>query len=68
MAKCQVSSGPYGPIFFQAIMFGIFLADLKNRPTRSLCGTHILAFCGYFKGQEQAFFNPTSWHLVTYNF
>ena len=44
------------------------LADLKNQPTGSTCVTHILPFCGYFKGQEQICFNPTSWHLVTYNF
>ena len=29
---------------------------------------HDLCDCGYFKGQEQTVFNPTSWHLVTYNF
>ena len=29
-----------------------FLADLKNQPIVSSCVTHILAFCGYFKGQE----------------
>ena len=45
-----------------------YLADLKNQPVGSLCVTHILPFCGYFKGQEQIGFNPTSWHLVTYNF
>ena len=45
----------------------IFLADLKNQPIGSLCVTHILPFCGYFKGQEQICFNPTTWHLVTYN-
>ena len=44
------------------------LADLKNQPIVSSCLTHILPFCGYFKGQEQISFNPTSWHLVTYNF
>ena len=44
------------------------LADLKNQPIGSSCVTHILPFCGYFKGQEQIGFNPTSWHLVTYNF
>ena len=43
------------------------LADLKNQPIGSLCVTHILPICGYFKGQEQICFNPTSWHLVTYN-
>ena len=47
--------------------FQYFLADLKNQPIRSLCVTHILQFCGYFKGQEQICFNPTSWNLVTYN-
>ena len=45
----------------------LLLADL-NQPVGSLCVTHILPFCGYFKGQEQTVFNPTSWHLVTYNF
>ena len=30
----------------------------------SSCVTHILPFCGYFRGQEQICFNP----LVTYNF
>ena len=44
------------------------LADLKNQPIGSSCVTHILPFCGYCKGQEQIGFNPTSWHLVTYNF
>ena len=44
------------------------LADLKNQPIVSSCVTHILPFCGYFKGQEVICFNPTSWHLVTYNF
>ena len=44
------------------------LADLKNQPIVSSCVTHILLFCGYFKGQEEICFNPTSWHLVTYNF
>ena len=44
------------------------LADLKNQPVVLLCVTHILPFCGYFKGQEQFGFNPTSWHLVTYKF
>ena len=44
------------------------LADLKNQPIVSLSITHILQFCSYFKGQEQFGFNPTSWHLVTYNF
>ena len=43
------------------------LADLKNQPIVSSCVTHIWAFCNYFKGQEQICFNPTSWHLVTYN-
>ena len=41
------------------------LADLKNQPIVSSCVTHILPLCGYFKGQEQICFNPTSWHLVT---
>ena len=57
-------------IFFQSF-FGIrflLLADLKNQPIGSSCVTNILEFCGYFKGQEQMFFNPTSWHLVTYSF
>ena len=44
------------------------LADLKNQPIGLSCVTHILPFCGYFKGQEQICFNPTNWHLVTYNF
>ena len=43
------------------------LSDLKNQ-TISSCVTLILPSCGYFKGQEQICFNPTSWHLVTYNF
>ena len=38
----------------------ILLADLKNQPIGSSCATHILPFCGYFKGQEQICFNPTS--------
>ena len=42
--------------------------DLKNQPIVSSCVTHILPFYGYFKGQEHICFNPTSWHLVTYNF
>ena len=46
----------------------IFLADLKNQPVGLSCVTRILPFCGYFKGQEQIDVNPTSWHLVTYNF
>ena len=46
----------------------IFLSDLKNQTIVSSCVTHILPSCGYFKGQEQICFNPTSWHLVTYNF
>ena len=44
------------------------LADLKNQPIGSSCVTHIFPFCGCFKVQEQIGFNPTSWHLVTYNF
>ena len=44
------------------------LSDLKNQTIVSSCVTHILPSCGYFKGQEQICFNPTSWHLVTYNF
>ena len=32
-----------------------------------MCNTHF-AICGYLKGQEQICFNPTSLHLVTYNF
>ena len=43
-------------------------SDLKNQTIVSSCVTHILPSCGYFKGQEQICFNPTSWHLVTYNF
>ena len=46
----------------------VLLADLKNQPIGSSCVTHILPFYGYFKGQEHTVFNPTSWHLVTYNF
>ena len=46
----------------------LFLSDLKNQTIVSSCVTHILPSCGYFKGQEQICFNPTSWHLVTYNF
>ena len=42
--------------------------DLKNQPIVSSCVTHIFPFCGYFKDQEEICFNPTSWHLVTYNF
>ena len=45
-----------------------FLSELKNQPIVSSCVTHILQFCGYFKGQEEICFNPTSWHLLTYNF
>ena len=48
--------------------FVSFLSDLKNETIVSSCVTHILPSCGYFKGQEQICFNPTSWHLVTYNF
>ena len=44
------------------------LSDLKNQTIVSSCVTHILPSCGIFKGQEQICFNPTSWHLVTYNF
>ena len=44
------------------------LSDLKNQTIVSSCVTHILPSCGYFKGQEEICFNPTSWHLVTYNF
>ena len=51
----------------QMVSVGL-LAHLKNQPIGSLCVTHILALCSYFKGQEQIGFNPTSWHLVTYNF
>ena len=29
------------------------LADLNNQPVGSSCVTHILPYCGYFKGQEQ---------------
>ena len=50
------------------VIMELFLADLKNQPKGSSCVTLILQFCGYFKGQEQFGFNPTSWHLVTYNF
>ena len=46
----------------------LLLSDLKNQTIVSSCVTHILPSCGYFKGQEQICFNPTSWHLVTYNF
>ena len=56
------------PIVHRTCQTETLLADLKNQPKGSLCVTHILAFFGYFKSQEQAFFNPTSWHLVTYNF
>ena len=52
----------------QAVRNVGLLADLKNRPIGSSCVTHILPFYGYFKGWEQTVFNPTSWHLVTYNF
>ena len=48
--------------------YSSLLADLKNRPIGSSSVTHILQFCGYFNGQKQFGFNPTSWHLVTYNF
>ena len=51
----------------EMLIFGL-LADLKNQPIVSSFVTHILPFCGYFKGQEEICFNPTSWHLVTYNF
>ena len=44
------------------------LSDLKNQTIVSSCVTHIWPSCSYFKGQEQICFNPTSWHLVTYNF
>ena len=50
------------------IVMGLLLADLKNQPIVSSCVTDILPFCSYFKGQEEICFNPTSWHLVTYNF
>ena len=52
-----------GPVHFIKL-----LADLKNQPIGSSRVTYILAFCGYFQGQEQTFFNPIGWHLVTYNF
>ena len=51
-----------------SLYFFILLSDLKNQTIVSSCVTHILPSCGYFKGQEQICFNPTSWHLVTYNF
>ena len=54
--------------YLLAIYQQIFLSDLKNQTIVSSCVTHILPSCGYFKGQEQICFNPTSWHLVTYNF
>ena len=47
---------------------GELWSDLKNQTIVSSCVTHILPSCGYFKGQEEICFNPTSWHLVTYNF
>ena len=53
---------------YLAIHSTTLLSDLKNRTIVSSCVTHILPSCGYFKGQEQICFNPTSWHLVTYNF
>ena len=56
------------PPFISAETKHLFLSDLKNQTIVSLCVTHILPSCGYFKGQEQICFNPTSWHLVTYNF
>ena len=34
-------------------VISILLADLKNQLMESSCVTHILPFCGYFKGQEQ---------------
>ena len=46
----------------------LLLSDLKDQTIVLSCVTHILLSCGYFKGQEQICFNPTSWHLVTYNF
>ena len=41
-------------------VLAVLLADLKNQPKGSSCITHILPFCGYFKGQEQTVFYPTS--------
>ena len=52
----------------QATIGITLLSDLKNQTIVSSCVTHVLPSCGYFKGQEQICFNPTSWHLVTYNF
>ena len=64
--SCHVGNGLTSYDQFMVLMWS--LADLKNQPVGSLCVTHILPFCSYFKGQEQICFNPTSWHLVTYNF
>ena len=52
----------------QVELAALLLSDLKNQTIVSSCVTHTLPSCGYFKGQEQICFNPTSWHLVTYNF
>ena len=71
MAKINyfLEKNPIFVLFLEKIpVFVLFLADLKNQPVGSLCVTHILPFCGYFKGQDQTVFNPTSWHMVTYNF
>ena len=66
-AYCEISH-VFIFIKIEFIFYLYLLADLKNQPIVLSCVTHILAFCGYFKGQEQICFNPTSWHLVTYNF
>ena len=60
--ECKTSMNTHG------LEMSKLLADLKNQPVESSCVTHILPFCSCFKGQEQLVFNPTSWHLVTYNF
>ena len=68
MCMCTLSNHqlymPYNWLDMHEQVFKL-LADLKNQPIESLCVTRILPFCGYFK--EQICFNPTSWHLVTYN-
>ena len=65
----KAMSNVTGPGFrVKALNTNYLLVDVKNQPIGSSCVTHVLAFCSYFKGREQTFFNPTSWHLVTYNF
>ena len=68
LSSRSMSSDDYDNLHAVLGNFLVFLSDVKNQTIVSSCVTHILPSCGYFKGQEQICFNPTSWHLVTYNF